>query len=127
MAVPLNQIEATASNLRKIGYVIFDSVAQPAAAHAARTELCPTEALFVRDAPWTIGGEIEGVVEDLLLDVGTHAIGVRIHRSTAFLVEGGHSADLECTADLVECVAVIANKLAGIGDVPALFGQLQQG
>lgn len=91
----------------------LDSIAQPDAAYAARADLRATEAQFVRDALGTLGGEIQSVIKDLLLDLAGHAVGVPISRSTAFLNEGRDPAYLEGTAHFVERVAVIAHEFAG--------------
>src|SRR5262245_27747789 len=68
----------------------------------------------------------EGVVEDLVLDLLRHAIGVRSARPATLLDQGGGSSHLEGALDLVERVAVVAHDLAGLRDVPQLGGELQQ-
>jgi hypothetical protein len=106
----------------------LEGVAQPHPTHAAGTDVCSPEAKFIRNALRSMRGKFERVVEDhLALDLGGDAIGMRISRTAALLDEGGNAADLERTTDLVERIAMIAHDLAGSGDVPELFGQLQQG
>lgn len=74
-----------------------------------------------------MSGEAQGVVEDLLLDFGSHAVGMRIARATTLFHKRGNAADLKGTLDFVEGVAVIAHEPAGLGDVAELLGELQQG
>jgi len=97
------------------------------AAHAARADLGAGQTQLIGDALRAVRREGQGVVEDLLLDLGRDPVRVRMPRSALLLDEGGHAADLEGPAHLVEGVAVVAHDLAGLRHVAELLGRLQQG
>jgi hypothetical protein len=101
-------------------------VAQPHTAHAGRRDLHALQPQLVADALGAVGGALQAVVEDLGLDLGGQAIGMRAAGATAVIDEGGHAAGLEGAPHFVEGVAVIAHDLAGPGDVAEFLGQLQQ-
>jgi hypothetical protein len=69
---------------------------------------------------------LQGVAEDLLLDLGRHPIGVWPAGAAALFNERRHATGLEGPADLVEGVAVVAHETAGLGDVLELGRKLQQ-
>ena len=99
-------------------------VAQPDAAHAARTHLVPLQSELVRHPLLPPGRVLECVLEDLCLDLGRDAVGVRAARTALLLDQRVHAADLERALDLVERVAVVAHDLAGLGHVPQFLGEL---
>ncbi len=101
-------------------------MAQPHAAHPAGRDIEALEAQLVGYALGPVGGSLQGVGEDLLLDLGGDAAGVGVARPAPALHQGGYTASLEGPAHLVEGVAMLAHDLAGSGNVPELLGQLQQ-
>ena len=67
----------------------LNSVAQPRAAHSTGADLRATQAQLVGDPLRSVGGECEGAVEDVLLDLRGDAIGMRIALSALLLNESG--------------------------------------
>lgn len=103
----------------------LDAETAPYAADTARTDLGAGQAQLVGDALRAVRREAQRVVEDFLLDLGCNPVRVRMPRPALLLDEGGHAADLEGPAHLVEGVAVVAHDPAGLRDVAELLGQLQ--
>ena len=78
------------------------------------------------DALSAVGGLLDAVIEDPLLDGFRHAIRVWVFGTAAFLDLGADTTDFERLLGFVEGVAVVARDLAGLGEVAELFGELQQ-
>jgi hypothetical protein len=70
-----------------------------------RVDLGACQAQLVGDRLRTVGREAQGVVEDLLLDLGRHAVRIRMPRAELFIGEGLRAGDLGSPAHLVEGVA----------------------
>ncbi len=87
-------------------------VAMPHAAHAGRAHLDALETQLIGDALRPVSRELQGVVEDLLLDLGRHAVGVRVAWPPSLFDERRDAAYLEGATNLVERVAVIPHELA---------------
>jgi len=62
-------------------------------------------------------GSLQTVGQNTLLDVGRHAVGVRISRPALVFDQTAHPTDLKRSAHFVEGVALIAHDLAGLGHV----------
>lgn len=104
----------------------FQIVAQPHPAHARRGDFNPAQTQLVGYALGAVRWPRQAVVEDLGLDLGAHAVGVRAARPAPALHEPSHPAGLEGAAYLVEGIAVIAHDLAGAGNIAQFVSQLQQ-
>jgi len=102
-------------------------VTQPNAADAAGADLGASQAQLIGDSLRAVRREAQGVIEDLLFDLGRHAIWMRITRPAFLLDQCSDAADLKGPPDLVEGVAVVAHQLAGLRYVAEFLGQLQQG
>lgn len=72
------------------------------------------QAQLVGDTLRAVRWESQGVVEDLLLDLGCDPVRMRMPQSALLFYEGGHPADLEGPAHLVEGVAAVAHDLTGL-------------
>jgi len=79
------------------------------------------------DALRAVSRPVQGIVEDLLFDLGGEAIGMRIFGPTLVLDERGDASDLEGTSDFVEGVSMVAHDVTGFGHVAELLGELEQG
>lgn len=73
----------------------LDAVTAPYAADTARTDLGAGQAQLVGDALRAVCREAQRVVEDLLLDLGRHAVRMRMPWSALLFDERSHAADLE--------------------------------
>ena len=92
-------------------------VAQPDASYTVQRHIHALQTQFVGHSLLAVRRVLERVGEDLLLDLGLDAVGMRRLRATSLLDQAGHASDLEGAAHLVERVAVVAHQPAGLRDV----------
>jgi hypothetical protein len=105
----------------------FQIVSQPGAANAAGADGDAHQAQLVGDALRAVGRPVQGIVEDLLFNLGGEAVWMRVFGSTLVLDERGDTADLEGASDFVEGVSMVAHDATGFGHVADLLGELEQG
>ena len=104
----------------------LEVVAHPDPAHAARADLDVLHAELVGHPHATLGREVEGVGQDLLLDLLGDAVGMRAARAALLEQKRGCSSRLEGPSHLVEGVAVVSHEAAGLGDVTELLGEFER-
>src|SRR5690606_41633417 len=90
----------------------LDAVPQPDSSNPAWTHLGAGKPELVGDALSSMRRVGQRVLEDLLFDLGSDPIRMRVARTALRLDERRHAADLKGPAHLVEGVAVVAHDLA---------------
>jgi hypothetical protein len=101
-------------------------VAFPDAADAAGGDADLAQGEFVGDAQAAVCGEIEGVLEDGVLNVLGQAVGMGF-LGTGQAVEQALGAEgLEVPSDLVELLAGVTHDLAGLGYVVEFSGEFEE-
>ena len=96
----------------------------PHAPHPARTDLEPSEHRLVGYLLGALGGMLERMRQDRLLDGGLDAVGVRSFRSRQPVEQPLGVVDLEVAADLVEVLPAVADYPTRLRDVSEFLGQL---
>ena len=101
-------------------------VTLPDAADAAGGDLDAAQHQLLSDPQRAMAGMGERVVEDRLLDLGRHPVGVRAAGAGQPVEQPLGAVGLEVPADLVELLARIAHHPAGFADVAELGRELEQ-
>ena len=99
-------------------------VATPDAAHAARADLDAAQHERLGHAQASVGGMVERVVEHGLFDLLADAVGVRSARAGQAVDQAVRAVGLEVAADLVELLARVSHRAAGLRNAAQLLGQL---
>jgi hypothetical protein len=73
-----------------------------------------------------MGGVLQGVVEDRLLDLRRQPIGMRLLRAFDLVDQALGTEGLIVAADLVELLTAVADDAAGLADVAEILRQLEQ-
>jgi len=102
------------------------AVPAPHAAYAGRDHLQAFEHQLLGDAQGAVAGMGQAVLEDRLLDLGGHPVGVGRAGARHAVEQPVGAVGLEVAADLVELLAGIAHHLAGLADVPQVAREFEQ-
>src|SRR5256884_2158041 len=100
-------------------------VAQPHTAHTGRGDREPALPQLVGNADLTEGRLLNGERNDAILDLLRHAV-LQHRLLAADFLQGQFAALIVELLEPVEAVAAVAHHLAGLADIAALLGELQQ-
>ena len=102
----------------------LEAVADPHAPHPARTDLEPSEHQLVGQLLGAVGGMLERMGRDRLLDRGRDAVGVWSLGSRQPVEQPLGAVHLEVAADLVEVLPAVAHDPARLRDVAEFLSEL---
>ena len=102
----------------------LEAVADPHASHPSRTDLEPPEHQLVGHSLGPVGGMLERMGQDRLLDRRRDAVGVRSLRARQPVEQPLGAVHLKVAADLVEMLPAVAQDPARLRDVAEFLSEL---